>query len=154
MSNVARYWTDNDNLNDCLAHEAIEHLIAHVVRAADYDRLLAEHNRLKEQLVKTESILEGLTAPVREIAEKATKGEWRKAPSLSGGMRAIEAQAFDGSWKYICDRVRGGNPNEADANAEFIATFHPARVLALLEEVKGLRGALARAPHAGEGKEE
>jgi hypothetical protein len=35
--------------------------------------------------------------------------------------REILGPAFDGTWKSICEKVRGGNPVEADANARLIA---------------------------------
>ena len=41
--------------------------------------------------------------------------------SDAGEDRMILARAFDGSEKAIVDRVRGGNPHEADANARLIA---------------------------------
>lgn len=46
---------------------------------------------------------------------KFTPGPWRRDG------RAIEARAFDGSWRYICDKVRGGSPESSDANAHLIA---------------------------------
>ena len=46
-----------------------------------------------------------------------TKGPWR----LDGTSRAVEATAFDGSWKYVCDKVRGGSAEQADTNARLIA---------------------------------
>ena len=47
-----------------------------------------------------------------------TKGPWR---AEGKAMKAVEAQAFDGSWKYVVDRVRGGNPTEAKCNQSLIA---------------------------------
>src|SRR5688572_17285224 len=46
---------------------------------------------------------------------KPTPGPWRVH-----GFH-IEARAFDGSWKYVSDRVRGGSPEAAEANARLIA---------------------------------
>jgi hypothetical protein len=46
---------------------------------------------------------------------KFTPGPWHRDG------RAIEALVFDDSWKYICDRVKGSNPEEADANCDLIA---------------------------------
>lgn len=45
-----------------------------------------------------------------------TPGPWRL-----DGKRAVEAQAFDGSWKHIASPIRGGSPEQADANATLIA---------------------------------
>lgn len=47
-----------------------------------------------------------------------TRAPWRlsdKAP------RYVEARAFDDSWHDVTGRVRGGSPQEADANARLIA---------------------------------
>ena len=44
-----------------------------------------------------------------------TKGEW------VGKDRVVIAQCFTGEWKNIVDKVRGGNPVEADANTKLIA---------------------------------
>ena len=44
-----------------------------------------------------------------------TKGEWVAKD------RAVIAKCFTGEWKNIVDKVRGGNPVEADANARLIA---------------------------------
>ena len=46
----------------------------------------------------------------------ATPGPW-----TVGARREILGQAFDQSAKYICDKVRGGSPEAADANARLIA---------------------------------
>lgn len=46
-----------------------------------------------------------------------TPGQWRKAPGID---RAIEAQAFDGSWRYVVQRVRGQSGDQAEANARLI----------------------------------
>ncbi len=34
---------------------------------------------------------------------------------------SIDARAFDGSWKNICDKVRGGSPEQAKANKLLIS---------------------------------
>lgn len=47
--------------------------------------------------------------------------------------RSVVGQAFDGSWKYICEVVRGGTPGAADANRYLIAAAPE-----LLEIVKAL----------------
>ena len=44
-----------------------------------------------------------------------TKGEW------VGKDRVVLAKCFTGEYKNICDKVRGGNPVEADANTRLIA---------------------------------
>lgn len=62
-----------------------------------------------------------------------TKGPWKRTTSPSGDGRSIEAQAFDGSWKFICDKVRGGTPEQAEANAQLIAAAPD-----LLEVVRAL----------------
>ncbi len=59
------------------------------------------------------------TAPANESQSQHTPGPWVTGPL--GSSRGVEAQAFDGSWKNICDKVRGGNPIEAKANAHLIA---------------------------------
>lgn len=51
-----------------------------------------------------------------------TPGPWRI--DLHGDHNekfAIEGQAFDGSWKWIADRVRGGSKGQTIANAKLIA---------------------------------
>lgn len=51
-----------------------------------------------------------------------TPGPWRIDPNTSPEAgRAIEAQAFDGSWKYVTVRVRGGSVAQSEANARLIA---------------------------------
>lgn len=50
-------------------------------------------------------------------AEKFTKGPWRVDMPDS-----VEAQAFDGSWKWVCQKVRGGNVDEREANLSLIAS--------------------------------
>ena len=51
-----------------------------------------------------------------------TPGPWlAKFGLLGGGDRSVYGRAFDGSFKYICDRVRGGSPEQAEANARLIA---------------------------------
>jgi hypothetical protein len=45
-----------------------------------------------------------------------TPGPWSVGPR-----REIFGQAFDDSAKWICDKVRGGSPSTADANARLIA---------------------------------
>lgn len=44
-----------------------------------------------------------------------TRAPWRRAGT------GVEAQAFDGSWKYITPVVHGGNPEQANANRDLIA---------------------------------
>lgn len=51
-----------------------------------------------------------------------TPGLWRiDANTSPAAGRAIEARAFDGSWRYVVERVRGGSPEQAEANARLIA---------------------------------
>jgi hypothetical protein len=45
-----------------------------------------------------------------------TRGPWTIGPR-----REILGQAFDDSARNICDKVRGGSPEAADANARLIA---------------------------------
>ncbi len=45
-----------------------------------------------------------------------TKGPWKIGPR-----RSVIGLAFDGSEKNICDQVRGGSPDAANANARLIA---------------------------------
>lgn len=55
-------------------------------------------------------------------SRKHTPGPWlAKYGMLGDGDRSVYARAFDGSQKYICERVRGGSPEEAEANARLIA---------------------------------
>jgi hypothetical protein len=50
-----------------------------------------------------------------------TKGPWRIDLYGDHNERfAIEGQAFDGTWRWIVDRVRGGNKSQTVANARFI----------------------------------
>ena len=46
---------------------------------------------------------------------KHTPGPWQLRSD-----RGIEGKSFDGMWKNICDKVRGGSPGEADANTRLI----------------------------------
>lgn len=55
---------------------------------------------------------------VGRITFAPTPGPWQIDPGTAG---AVEARAFDGSWKYIVDRTRGGSPVEAESNARLIA---------------------------------
>ena len=53
---------------------------------------------------------------------KYTKGPWRI--DLHGDhykMFAVEAQDFSGTWRWVVDRVRGGNKQQTQANAKLIA---------------------------------
>lgn len=45
-----------------------------------------------------------------------TKGPWR------ADGHAVEARCFTGEWKWICDKVRGGSPQETEANLRLICT--------------------------------
>ena len=53
-------------------------------------------------------------AELRGLLEKATPLPWL----LQG--RTINGRDFTGAWRYICDQVRGGSPEAADANAALI----------------------------------
>ena len=53
-----------------------------------------------------------------------TRGEWVAKD------RTVIAKCFTGEWKNIVDKVRGGNPVEADANTRLIAAA-PALLAAL-----------------------
>lgn len=50
-----------------------------------------------------------------------TLGPWRIDGVLPNEPMNIEGQAFDGSWKYICIAIHGGNPKQREANAKLIA---------------------------------
>lgn len=52
--------------------------------------------------------------------------------------REIFGNAFDGSARLICDRVRGGSPTAADANARLIAAA-PDLLAALKRAVDTIR---------------
>ena len=43
------------------------------------------------------------------------------APWRAGHDGSIEARCFTGEWKNVCDRVRGGSPQETAANRHLIA---------------------------------
>lgn len=100
---------------------------------------------------------------LREVAKKATPGPWHWIRSeddepWEGGyessvsLRTVEifgknetVPFKDGTRttsalpKFILDADCIGGDSEADANAEFIATFNPATALALLDELAALR---------------
>jgi hypothetical protein len=67
------------------------------------------------------------TTSVTETTVGHTPGPWKtevpRSPitKLSADDRMILALAFDGSQKAIVDRVRGGTPEQANANALLIA---------------------------------
>ena len=76
---------------------------------------------------------------------KYTRGEWR-VPKDS--KRSVEAKAFDGSWKYICDKISGGSPDEADANTHLIAAS-PDLLKALKSVVKVMYNTANEFEHMG-----
>lgn len=69
-----------------------------------------------------------------ETKAKHTAGEWK----VCGG-RAIEARAFDGSWKWIADKIRGGSPDEAAANCGHILKYHADKYACEVEQGDGYR---------------
>jgi hypothetical protein len=69
-----------------------------------------------------------VTAALRKLALAATPGPWKMDKS-----RRVLGPAFDGSYRSICDQVRGGSPESADANAALIVALSPERVLLLLD---------------------
>lgn len=71
----------------------------------------------------------------REIAEAATKGEWQ---SIAGDSEseAIYYTVVSEGGVVVADL---GTYKNAKADARFITTFHPQRVLALLDEVERLK---------------
>lgn len=65
-----------------------------------------------------------------------TPGPWRRDGVFSNEPMNIEAQAFDGSWKYVCIAVHGGNPEQREANAKLIAKApEMAEVLQVIADV-------------------
>lgn len=48
---------------------------------------------------------------------KHTRTPWRRDGKTR---RAVEARAFDGSWRFICEKIRGGTKEEAEANVKLI----------------------------------
>lgn len=86
-------------------------------------------------------------AELRAAAEKATPGEWeatrgtRKVSAPSRGYLTV-AQAAAGMSVSSSGSFKIG-PEEASFNATHIANCDPQTVLALLDEVEALRGALA-----------
>lgn len=83
----------------------------------------------------------------RELLTTVTKGEWRL--DNRPGRRTVEARSFDGVWRELTSKVRGGSPEEANANAEFIvwARNNFGEVLDLLEtqaqRIRALETAIA-----------
>lgn len=55
------------------------------------------------------------SAPVSDDQVSHTPGPWH----VSDGR--VVAKAFDGSYKNVCDKVRGGSPDHANGNALLIA---------------------------------
>jgi hypothetical protein len=81
-----------------------------------------------------------------------TSGPWRETDA------GVEAQAFNGSWKWLVERVRGGTPEERKANARLIAAapelLHACKMIADLAvcwealtpgDIAEVRAAIAKA---------
>ena len=68
---------------------------------------------------------------LERLARAATPGPWKLDKS-----RRVLGPAFDGSYRSICDQVRGGSPEAADANAALIAALSPERIIAILDVIE------------------
>lgn len=84
----------------------------------------------------TVGVTAGSIAPDAASHVGHTRGPWQVEGDISDNpRRAIQARAFDDSWKNVVDRVRGGSRAETLANAHLIA--------AAPELYANLRGILA-----------
>lgn len=69
-----------------------------------------------------------------------TKGPWRIDLYGDHNERfAIEGKAFDDTWRWIVDRVRGGNKSQTVANARLIAAA-PEMAEMLSDALRWLKG--------------
>lgn len=87
---------------------------------------------------------------LREIAEKATPGEWNVQERKDGGEYGeYMAYGIDGiasvNWYSDSDMAHTALEPMEEEDARFIATFNPARVLALLDRLETAEQALAEA---------
>lgn len=79
-------------------------------------------------------------ARLEQLAESATKGEWKCAKRADGRFWHIGSgnQAI-GATHAASSKFNPAQAARFEANARFIAAAHPAVVLALVAEIKALR---------------
>lgn len=80
---------------------------------------------------------------MREVAERATQGEWQEQPSYYNGFHGVVIPHGDGG-RYIISQ------EEDTRNTRHIATFDPPAALALLDEIERLRRAVTDLLAAGD----
>ena len=76
---------------------------------------------------------------LRRLEREATKGPWKE----HGSCRSIQARCFDGTWKIVADRIRGGTPGQAHANRRLLVALRNAApvLLEVAEKAKAYRNA-------------
>ena len=74
---------------------------------------------------------------LRRLEREATKGPWKE----HGSCRSIQARCFDGTWKIVADRIRGGTPGQAHANRRLLVALRNAApvLLEVAEAAKALK---------------
>lgn len=77
---------------------------------------------------------------LRQIAEAATPGPWEVRTDDADMLHVVHDSEYV---SYVCT-VGGKEAPNAEADAEFIATFNPQRVLELLDQIERLRDQNAR----------
>lgn len=76
---------------------------------------------------------------LRRLEAAATRGPWKE----HGSCRSIQARCFDGTWKIVADRIRGGTPGQAHANRQLLVALRNAApaLLEIAERAKAYKEA-------------